>query len=59
MNTINGIDFLLMVLCFVSYWLGYMRAKHVAQKIRDAEMDLYYQEYLKEHEGYVTRGSND
>ena len=50
MNTINGLDFLLMVLCFVSYSLGYMRAKHVAQKIRDAEMDLYYQDYFNEKE---------
>ena len=47
MNTINGIDFCLMILCFVSYWLGYMRAKHVAQKVRDSEMNRYYQDYAK------------
>lgn len=48
MNTINGIDFCLMILCFVSYWLGYMRAKHVAQKVRDLEMNRYYQDYTNE-----------
>ena len=48
MNTFNGVDVLLIFLCIVFYWTGYMKAKRVAQKIRDAEMDAYYQDYFDE-----------
>ena len=48
MNTFNGFDMLLICLCVIFYWLGYMRAKRVAQKIRDAEMDRYYKDYFAE-----------
>tara|TARA_B100000287_G_scaffold293749_1_gene277056 strand:+ start:2558 stop:2734 length:177 start_codon:yes stop_codon:yes gene_type:complete len=56
MSTFNGFDMLLICLCIICYWLGYMRAKRVAQKIRDAEINRYYQDYANEMKIYRERG---
>ena len=52
MNTFNGVDVLLIFLCIAFYWMGYMRAKRVTRKIRDAEMDTYFQDYFNQINEY-------